>query len=100
MTVHPVFFDDAIGLELALLACRLEDAARREDIVQILISTADLDRMARGLGPRHAAAARHAQEVVARAITTLEAALARGETAARRDDQLRAAYAVPGDRAR
>lgn len=100
MTVQRIPFTDAAGVEFALIAGRLEDAARREDIVQTLISTADLDRMSRSLGPQHAAAARHAQDIVARAIVVLEQAVARGEAAARRDDQIRAAYAQPGDRAR
>ena len=100
MTIQRVPFSDPAGVEFALIAGRLEDAAQREDIVQTLISTADLDRVARSLGPQHAAAARHAQMIVARAIATLEQAIARGEAAARRDGQIRAAYAQPGDRAR
>ena len=101
MTFQRVPFADPAEVELALITARLEDAAQREDIVQTLISTADLDRMARCLGPQHEAAARHAQSVVARAIAVLEQAIARGEVAARRDDQLRAAYNAPsGDRPR
>ncbi|PLL12081.1 hypothetical protein C0V75_14455 [Tabrizicola sp. TH137] len=101
MTALPrIPFADATEVEFALIAGRVEDAARREDIVQTLISTADLDRMARNLGPQHAAAARHAQDVVARAIAALEQAIARGEAGIRRDDHLRAAYAVTGDRSR
>ena len=100
MTIQRVPFTDAAEVEFALIAGRLEDAAQREDIVQTLISTADLDRMARSLGPQHAAAARHAQAIVARAIVALEQAVARGEVAARRDGQIRAAYAQPGERAR
>lgn len=100
MTFQRVSFTDATEVEFALIAGRLEDAARREDIAQTLISTADLDRMARSLGPQHADIARHAQDIVARAITALEEAMARGEAAARRDGQIRAAYAQPGERAR
>lgn len=100
MTVQRIPFGDAASVEMALIAARLDDAAQREDIVQTLISTADLDRMARSLGPQHEEAARHAQAVVARAIATLEQAVARGEMAARRDGQLRAAYAAPADQRR
>lgn len=100
MTVQRILFGDAASVEMALIVARLDDAAQREDIVQTLISTADLDRMARCLGPQHEDAARHAQTVVARAIATLEQAVARGEIAARRDGQLRAAYAPPADHTR
>lgn len=101
MTLPRAPLSDATGVEIAVVAGRLEEAALREDIVQTLISAADLDRMARGLGPQHATAIRQASAVVARAITVLEQAVRRGEIAARRDGLLRAAYAAaPGDRPR
>lgn len=99
MTFQRNRFTDPAEVELALIAGRLQAAAEREDIVQTLISTADLDHMVRSLGPQHEAVVRHAQSVVARAITVLEQAVARGEVAARRDGQLRAAYNAPSGQA-
>ncbi|ESW61962.1 MAG: hypothetical protein Q27BPR15_03690 [Rhodobacter sp. CACIA14H1] len=86
---------DPALLHFAMLADRLTDAAIREDMVQTLISTADLDRMARSLGPDQREAAIHARKLVAQAIEVLENALARGMATARRDPR-QAAYVTAG----
>ena len=85
-----------IASKLPLLAQAVKQVAHvaiREDLVQTLISAADLDRMVRSLGPDQQAAAEQATQLVARALHILEHALAQGQAAARRD-QRQAAYAA------
>ncbi len=84
---------DPVQLYLAMLGDRLTDAALREDVVQTLISTADLDRMIRSLRPDQGAAAEQAAAFVAKALQILETALARGQAATRRN-QRQTAYAA------
>ena len=91
--VHSVAAPDPVALELAMIGDRLAEAAMREDLVQTLISAADLDRMVRSLGPDQQAAAEQATALVARALQILEQALAQGQATARRD-QRQAAYAA------
>lgn len=91
--VHSAAAPDPVALELAMIGDRLAEAAIREDLVQTLISAADLDRMVRSLGPDQQAAAEQATALVARALQILEHALAQGQAAARRD-QRQAAYAA------
>jgi len=86
---------DPALLHFAMMADRLTDAAIREDVVQTLISTADLSRMARSLGPDQREAAQHATSIVEQAIAVLESALARGMAATRRDPR-HAAYVTAG----
>lgn len=89
--VHSRPATDPAQLHLAMLGDRLTDAAIREDMVQTLISTADLDRMIRSLRPDQSEAAEQATALVAKALQILETALAHGQAAARRD-QRHAAY--------
>ena len=95
--VHSRPAPDPVALELAMIGDRLAEAAIREDLVQTLISAADLDRMVRSLGPDQQQAAEQATALVARALQILETALAHGQAAARRD-QRQAAYAATGGR--
>lgn len=90
--VHSRPATDPVAFEFAMIGDRLAEAAIREDMVQTLISAADLDRMVRSLGPDQQAAAEQATQLVARALHILEQALAQGQAAARRD-QRQAAYA-------
>jgi hypothetical protein len=83
--VHSRPAADATQLHLAMLGDRLTDAAIREDLVQTLISAADLDRVVRSLGPQQRAAAEQARALIARALEILEAAMQQGQAAARRD---------------
>lgn len=85
---------DPAVLQMAMMADRLTDAAIRQDIVQTLISTADLARMARCLGPQQRDAAQHARALVEQAIEVLEGALERGMASAARRDPRQAAYAA------
>ena len=91
--VHSRPATDPALLEFAILAGTMDDAVLREDMVQTLISTADLDRMVRSLGPHQREAANHARALIARSIEMLESLLDRSQTAARRDPR-HAAYAA------
>lgn len=91
--VHSSPATDPVALQIAMLGDVLTDAALREDLVQTLVSAADLDRMVRSLGPDQHSAAEQATALVARALHILETALAQGQAAARRDPR-QAAYAA------
>lgn len=83
---------DPTALQIAVIAGKLEAAVMREDYMQTLISTADLDRMVRSLSPQHRAAALQAQAVITRALGVLEAGLLASQFASPREGQMRAAY--------
>lgn len=85
---------DPAALEFAVMADRLTDAAIRKDLVQTLISTADLARMVRCLGPQQRDAALQARVLVEQAIEVLEGVLARSIASAARRDPRQAAYAA------
>ena len=91
--VHSRPETDPAALHLAMLTDRLSEAALREDLVQTLISAADLDSMVRSLGPQQRAAAVQARALITRALDVLESALAQG-LAAHRPDHRQAAYAA------
>lgn len=91
--VHARPATDPVQLHLAMLGDRLSEAAIREDMMQTLISAADLGRMVRSLRPDQAAAAEQAAALVAKVLHILETALAKGQAAARHD-QRQSAYAV------
>lgn len=88
MTTAP----DPVALELAVMAGTLQSAIAAEDVVQILVTTAALDRMARSLGPHQLAAATHARDVVSQALTALEAAVQQGRREPLQTRIMRAAY--------
>ena len=92
MTLATDTATDPAALQIAVIAGKLEAAVMREDYMQTLISTADLDRMVRALAPHQQAAALHAQSVITRALGVLEAGLAAGQLATPRQGQMRAAY--------
>ncbi len=83
---------DPVDLELAVITGTLQSAIEAEDVVQILVTTAALDRMARSLGPQQAAAAEHARDVVSHALSALEAAVEKGRNEPRQTRIMRAAY--------
>lgn len=83
---------DPVDVELAVMAGTLQSAIEAEDVVQILVTTAALDRMARSLAPHQAAAASHARDVVSQALTALEAAVERGRREPLQTRIMRAAY--------
>lgn len=89
---------DPATLELSVLAASIGDAALREDMVQMLISAADLDRMVRSLGPHQRAAADHARDLIAQTIDMLESLLERSHATARRDPRQTAYAQVSGAR--
>jgi|GEM_PF-6601348 len=96
---------DPASLELAVISGKLNAAAARSDMVQTLVSLAALDRMARSLGPQQQAAAEHARDVVAQAITALETALEQDRAGQRisrasHKGSARAAYAAAAAAAR
>lgn len=83
---------DPIDMELAVMAGTLQSAIASEDVVQILVTTAALDRMARSLGPHQLAAATHARDIVSQALDALEAAVAQGQREPLQTRLMRAAY--------
>ena len=84
---------DPIDIELAVMAGTLQSAIAAEDVVQILVTTAALDRMARSLGPHQVDAANHARDVVSQALAALESAVEKGQREPLQTRLMRAAYA-------
>jgi hypothetical protein len=85
---------------LALAGERLSLAMAQSDMVQVLVAAADLDRMARSLGPLartdgDRTALIRAHDLVGSVLTRLQAEMARSQTDHRRDQRLRLAYSGP-----
>lgn len=93
--VHSRPAPDPVTLELSVLLGSIEDSVLREDMVQTLISTADLDRMVRSLGPHQRDAAIHARALIDKSIEMLEALRDRTMAGARRDPR-QTAYVAAG----
>jgi hypothetical protein len=83
---------DPARIELAVLEADLNAAIRNGDPEQILLCATALDRLSRSLAPHQQAIARHAQSVVAGAITALDLVLNRGRNEPRQTRKMRAAY--------
>jgi hypothetical protein len=83
------------------MGARLKEAVMHADIVETLICTAELDRMARTLG-KHArtdearTALRHANALVGQTLTSLQASMQQQKAAALRESHLRRAYGAYG----
>lgn len=88
----------ATAVSLAVAGGRLSHALSRSDMVAVLVTAAELDRMVRNLGPlaeteEDRAALTRAHDLVLSVLSQLESEMARDQADRRRDSRLRLAYA-------